>query len=189
MRGCTGPCISFAAARGLLALILLPGLTGCGGEPTWPQAPWPAPSLVLPDIHSGEARTLTEHKGKVVYVDFWGSWCHPCRRSLPFLNDLRNDLPRADFEVLAVNLDESRHLALQFLERYRVDYPVLADPARSTLDAYGVEVVPSAYLVDRSGRVRHTYRGFRPEERDDIVRRVSVLLGEDPPPGDQLSAD
>ena len=162
------------------ALVLLLGLQGCQGDLVWPYASRSAPRLVLPEIGSGKPIELASFKGKVVYVDFWGSWCVPCQRSLPFLNELRAGLPRAEFEVLAVNLDRMPESARQFLDRHRVAYPVLSDSAQSTLDDWDVEVVPTSFLVDRAGRIRHAYRGFTDEHEKSIPRRVAALLRERP---------
>lgn len=135
-----------------------------------------APDFSLPTFN-GETRSLDALRGKVVYVDFWGSWCLPCRESLPFLNGIRNSLSRDDFEVLAINLDELAEDADRFLSKYPVDYPVLADPGHTTLDVYGVEVLPSSFLIDREGRLCTNHVGFTSARKDAIEDEIRALVG------------
>jgi cytochrome c biogenesis protein CcmG/thiol:disulfide interchange protein DsbE len=179
MHACIRPCAEvIRLPRHVLVAMLLVAAPGCEDELAWPYPPRAAPGLFLPDIRGGKGPTLESLQGKVVYVDFWGSWCQPCRQSLPFLNGLRAELGRAEFEVLAINLDEEPEAALAFLDEYDLDYPVLSDRERSTLDAWGVAVVPSSFLVDRGGRIRHEYRGFTEDHPKTIRRRVDALLRE-----------
>ncbi len=151
-------------------------LLGCS-EPTVDCGePRLAPDIDLPLLTSGEVRSLSALRGKVVYVDFWGSWCLPCRESLPFLNEIRNSLSRDDFEVLAINLDELAEDATRFLANYPVDYPVLADPHHTTVRAYGVEVLPSSFLIDRQGRICTSHVGFKSAQKDTIEEGIQALL-------------
>lgn len=135
-----------------------------------------APDIDLGLLSSGELRSLSALRGKVVYVDFWGSWCLPCRESLPFLNEIRNSLSRDDFEVLAINLDELAEDATRFLTNYPVDYPVLADPEHTTISAYGIKVLPSSFLIDRQGRICTSHVGFKSAQKDSIEEEIHALL-------------
>ena len=126
----------------------------------------------------GEPLSLVALRGKVVYVDFWGSWCLPCRESLPFLNRIRNSLLRDDFEVLAINLDELSEDATRFLGNYPVDYPVLADPNHTTLPTYGVDVLPSSFLIDRQGHICTSHVGFKLAYKDTIEEEIRALVAQ-----------
>ncbi len=127
---------------------------------------------------SGEPLSLEALRGKVVYVDFWGSWCLPCRESLPFLNRIRNSLLRDDFEVLAINLDELSEDATRFLGNYPVDYPVLADPNHTSLPTYGVDVLPSSFLIDRQGQICTSHVGFSSAHKDTIEEEIRALVAQ-----------
>lgn len=151
-------------------------LLGCGESAVECGQGRLAPDIDLPALNRVENQTLSALRGKVVYVDFWGSWCLPCRESLPFLNRIRNSLPREDFEVLAVNLDRFVEDANRFLTNYPVDYPVLADPDHKTPAAYGVEVVPSSFLIDRRGRLCRSHIGFKPAQKPKIEREIRALV-------------
>ena len=153
-------------------------LLGCS-EPTVDCGePRSAPDIDLPLLMSGEPLSLVALRGKVVYLDFWGSWCLPCRESLPFLNRIRNSLLRDDFEVLAINLDELNEDATRFLGNYPVDYPVLADPNHTTLPTYGVDVLPSSFLIDRQGHICTSHVGFKLAYKDTIEEEIRALVAQ-----------
>lgn len=140
----------------------------------------PAPAFSGRPLDGGEALQLEEFRGRVVYLDFWASWCGPCRQSLPWLQGLRRDLRPLGFEVLAVNVDEDAADARRFLKRYPVSYPVIGD-ARGVIAAlYDVRDMPSSYLIDRKGVVRHVHRGFNREDAARLRQQVEALLAERP---------
>ena len=136
-----------------------------------------APDFERPTLQGGPPVSLEDYRGKVVLVDFWASWCGPCRQSMPFLNSLRERYNPTGFEVLAVNVDTEVDEALRFLKRYPVSYPVLSDSG-ALPELYGLEVMPTSYLIDREGVVRHIHYGFRKGDEADISRAVKRLLGE-----------
>lgn len=138
-----------------------------------------APAVELTTLPSGNGTiSLQALKGKVVYLDFWASWCGPCRISLPQLNTLRHELGSQGFEVLAISVDEFEPDALKFLEEFPVDYPVAWDPAGTSPQQYGVLGMPTAYLVDRKGVIRHVHPGFRKGDTEGIRSMVLELLQE-----------
>jgi len=136
------------------------------------------PSFSLPRLGDNKKIELSKLRGKVVYIDFWASWCGPCRQSMPKFNAIYNKLPRSSFEILAINLDESKADAQQFLEDYPVDYPVLYDAAGSTPKQFGVKVMPTGYLLDRFGMVRHVHQGFRSGDDQLLMNEIKKLLSE-----------
>lgn len=137
-----------------------------------------APTFSLPDIYSGESKTLEQYRGKVVYLDFWASWCGPCRQSLPLLNKLRDELGKDNFEVIAINLDEDPEDGKRFLEKYPVAYPVLTDTTGDTPQKYQLTGMPTSYLIDQSGNLRGAHQGFRTGDIDKIRAEVKLLLAE-----------
>lgn len=142
----------------------------------------PAPSIDLPNMpNNGHNTSLASLQGQVVYVDFWASWCGPCRVSFPLLNDMRNQLHEQGFEVLAVNVDEFEKDALAFLDELPVDYAVVRDSEGVTPASFGVLGMPTGFLIDREGRIREVHQGFRKSDAARIREAVSSLLAEHTP--------
>ena len=135
-----------------------------------------APTLVLPSLEDGQQVSLSGLEGKIIYVDFWASWCQPCRRSLPLYEALQKRLGTDDFLVLAVNLDEDRKDAEKFLGRHPVSYPVLMDPTGDSARDWAVLAMPSSYLVDANGRLAQVYLGFEPSHIGKIEHDIKTLL-------------
>ncbi len=118
-------------------------------------------------------------RGKVVYVDFWATWCAPCRVSLPLLNRLRNDLSAQGLEVVGINVDEDPAAARRVVQEAGVAYPMLRGTGDEIMLAYGVEAMPSAYLIDRSGKVRSVHPGFRESQFAGLRTEIEKLLREE----------
>ncbi len=138
-----------------------------------------APDFTLPDIQEGNnPLTLSDLKGKVVYVDFWASWCAPCLRSLPQINDLYTKYKDSGFEVVAVNLDNPIEDGLDFLLDTPLDYKILADPDGNTPESYGLIGMPTSYLVDKNGIVQLVHMGFKDNDLEIIEREVLKVLEE-----------
>lgn len=159
----------------VLALLALPA--GAAVQPG--QA---APPLALPLLSAGspEVLALASLQGKVVYLDFWASWCGPCRISFPQLEQLRRELGPRGFEVLAVNVDEVEADALRFLAEVPVTYPVVRDGTGETPRSYGIPGMPTGFLIDRGGVVRLVHQGYRKSDGADLRAAIIDLLGEPP---------
>jgi len=121
---------------------------------------------------------LQQYKGKVVYLDFWATWCPPCKKSMPFLNALRNELQGQGFEIIAINVDEKSGEAIDFLKKYPVDYLTVMDPKGVCPQLYGVMAMPSAYFIGREGKIRYIHLGFKERDEPEIRQRVLELLAE-----------
>ena len=139
-----------------------------------------APPFELPDIYGKTQHRLSDYQGQVIYLDFWASWCGPCRKSLPMLNELRKELHTQGFEVIAINLDEEAEMGHKFLEKFPVSYPILFDDNGSTPRAYEVRAMPTSYLIDRQGYLRKVHQGFKPSDMKNIRLEVKELLEEAP---------
>ena len=140
-----------------------------------------APDFSLPGMDGSGSVSLDDYRGKVVYLDFWASWCPPCLESLPLVNDLRNRLVAegAEFEVIAVNVDSDTADGRDFLE-YDLDEPLsyvlLSDPAGQVPARYELQVMPSSFLIDAEGRIRMVHEGFRASDLEDIEAAISAAL-------------
>jgi thiol-disulfide isomerase/thioredoxin len=121
---------------------------------------------------------LDQFKGKVVLLDFWASWCAPCKASFPWMQHLSRRYPRSDLVVIAVNLDHERSLADRFLEAERPDFTVVFDPLGRIAERYDVRGMPASYYIDRSGHVRFSHAGFRDGDRDAAERQIATLIAE-----------
>ena len=141
-----------------------------------------APAFSLPGLRSedGTSTTLADYRGKVVYVDFWASWCPPCLVSIPLLNELRNRYVNAgkDFEIVAINLDSDPEDGIDFLLDDPVQYRVLSDPEGATPASYEVKGMPTSYLLDKTGTIRLVHEGFKRSDIDMIEAQVKLLLEE-----------
>ena len=137
----------------------------------------PAPVFDLPAAGAPNVR-LADLKGRVVYVDFWASWCGPCRVSFPVLEQLRGELGPKGFEVLAINVDEVEADARQFLSEVPVSYLVVRDAAGITPQTFGILGMPTGYLIDRQGMVREIHQGFRKSDGEMLRTAIVALLGE-----------
>ncbi len=121
---------------------------------------------------------LQKFQGKVIYLDFWATWCPPCMKSMPFLNTLRNEMVDQGFEIIAISVDEEPHVASQFLQKYPVDYLIAMDPSGHCPKKYEVKAMPSAYFIDRKGIIRDIHLGFKEGDEEEIRNRVIALLEE-----------
>jgi peroxiredoxin len=142
----------------------------------------PAPACALTALEGAQPVALSPARGKVLWIDFWASWCPSCAESFPFLIALDRDFRARGLEVVAVNLDEEPEQAREFLARYGVRFELAADRSGECPRAFGVDSIPSAFLVDRGGVIRYVHRGFRSGDVDALRARVESLLAEGEPP-------
>lgn len=134
-----------------------------------------APARATPDWP-----LLKSYSGKVVMVDFWASWCGPCLRSFPWMNDLQQHYGGDGLVIVAVNLDQERALADAFLQKLPPNFHVEFDMAGNIARQFGVQVMPSSFLVDRHGQVRVRHAGFRDAQRAEREQQIVQLLKEFP---------
>ncbi len=130
-------------------------------------------------VDSNHTLDIQSYLGKVVYLDFWATWCPPCKKSMPFLNALRNEFKDQGFEIIAISVDEEPGDAEKFLKQYPVDYIVALEPSGACPEKYAVRAMPSSYFIDRKGVIRSVHLGFRSRDETEIRRRVLALLDEE----------
>lgn len=136
-----------------------------------------APEFSLARLGAPQALTLADFRGRVVLIDFWASWCGPCRESMPLYDKLRAEFAPSDFEIIAINLDEAASDAEGFLAKHPVTYPIALDPDGATAKAFGLIGMPSSYLVDQAGVVRARHTGFEVKGLDELRGQIRGLLG------------
>ncbi len=137
----------------------------------------PAPAFSARALSGDQSYSLSQYRGKVVFLDFWASWCGPCATSLPLLEDLRSEFPAHAFQILAVNVDRDPDKARAFLARHPIGYPSVSDPEGRLPETFGLAAMPTSYLIDRRGVVRYVHEGFRPGDIDEIRARIQALVG------------
>jgi thiol-disulfide isomerase/thioredoxin len=126
---------------------------------------------------SGDAQVvLHELRGKVVLVDFWASWCAPCNAAMPQLEKLSKEFPADQFVVLGVNVDKKLEDARRALERRPVTYANASDPTGMLPKRFGLDTMPTTYLIDQNGVVRLVHKGFRNGDMDEIREQIQKLL-------------
>lgn len=137
-----------------------------------------APDFSLPSIDGSNTVKLSDFKGKVVYLDFWASWCGPCRVSFPVMEQLNKELKASGLSIVGVNVDEKTADATSFLKESPVSFTLAADPKASIPEVYGVEGMPTSYLIDRHGKIRLIHKGFKKADTDALKAEITKLLGE-----------
>ena len=127
-------------------------------------------------IDGSKSVTLEDYRGKVVLLDFWASWCPPCLKSLPKYNELRREIGTADFEIVAVNVDENTNDAKKFLQKHPVSYPVAKDPKGILPGVFGVKAMPTSYLIDKNGVVQYVHAAFKDGDMEKIKAEIEKLI-------------
>ena len=136
-----------------------------------------APTFSLVDAQ-GKLQNSIDFKGQVVLVDFWASWCAPCRQSFGFLNRMHAQYAPDGLKILAVNVDEKRSDADRFLLKQPAQFAVLFDAQAKTPEIFQVKVMPSSYLIARDGTIRLIHAGFKPSDQGAIEAAITTALKE-----------
>jgi len=134
-----------------------------------------APAIALRSLE-GDAFRLADARGKVVVVDFWASWCVPCGEAMPALDRIYRRYRQHGLVVVGVNVDREERNARRFLRQTRVSFPVLHDGGHRIADRYRPPTMPSTYVIDRRGVVRHVHTGFRSGDAERLERVIRELL-------------
>jgi thiol-disulfide isomerase/thioredoxin len=144
--------------------------------------PWtggaPAP-LELSDAE-GTAHRLADYRGKVVLVNFWATWCVPCREEMPSIEALRQAMEGKPFVVLAVNVGEGARVARAFAQKLTLGFPLLLDRDTRTAKAWNARVLPASYLIGPDGTIRYSYLGELDWSSADVRARVEAMLPKNP---------
>ena len=126
--------------------------------------------------HSAPPPGLAPVEGRVIWVDFWASWCVPCRRSFPWLNAMQRKHGPAGLQIIAVNLDKDRALADRFIAEVPAEFALRFDPAGALAKEFGVQAMPSSFLIDADGKVLASHAGFRTADTANYERAIESAL-------------
>ncbi|HEY5643367.1 MAG TPA: TlpA disulfide reductase family protein [Woeseiaceae bacterium] len=137
----------------------------------------PAPDFALKSA-TGENLRLSEYRGDVVMINFWATWCGPCRQEMPLLDELYGRYQRVGFNLLGVNIDDDSGRAMAMIEELGVSFPVLFDSRKEVSRLYEVEAMPVTVIVDREGTVRYVHHGYKPGYENSYLDQIRSLLRE-----------
>ena len=136
-----------------------------------------APSFSLPS-RSGDSVSLEQLKGQVVMLNFWASWCGPCRQEMPLLDQMHKRYSSLGFTLLGVNVEANTKDAERWLTETPVSFPVLFDKESKVSKLYDVNAMPSTVFIDRKGNVRYLHRGYKPGDESEYLNQIRALLKE-----------
>lgn len=141
--------------------------------------------VVAAGFAAGPARAagldLGAYRGKVVYLDFWASWCTPCRLSFPWMNDIQEARSRNGLVIIAVNVDHDRAAAQEFLRATNPEFKIVYDPDGAIAKQYNFKDMPTSVLIGRDGRMRYTHEGFLRNREQAYLADIDLLLNEKGP--------
>jgi cytochrome c biogenesis protein CcmG, thiol:disulfide interchange protein DsbE len=166
--------------RRLVGVLLLAFAAVASGAELKPWSGGPTPALELDDM-TGQTHRLADYRGKVVLVNFWATWCEPCRAEMPSIDGLRSALEGKPFQVLAVNLAEPVSRIEKFMGTMPLHFPLLRDRDGAVAKAWRARLLPASFLIGRDGRVRYAACGELDWTSAAVRERVEQLLREEAP--------
>ena len=147
----------------------------------WPAAATdgspPAPAFTLTS-RAGKPVSLADLKGQVVMINFWASWCGPCRQEFPALDEMYKKYKPMGFEMVGINVESEKSDAEKFLGATPVSFPILFDPDNKVSGTYGVSAMPTTFLVDRQGRLRWQHRAYKAGDEALYIEQIRAMLRE-----------
>ena len=160
---------SIAAIAAALS-VSLPALAG-------PSAAAPAPAFTLAS-RAGQDVSLAQYKGNVVMINFWASWCGPCRQEMPLLETIYKKYNKMGFTMLGVNVEPDSNAANDWLKATPVSFPILYDRDSKVSKLYDVAGMPSTVIIDRTGKLRVLHRGYKPGDENEYLDSIRTLIRE-----------
>jgi len=137
----------------------------------------PAPEFKLANRAGGEV-SLSGLKGQIVMINFWASWCGPCRQEFPALDQIYRKYKPMGFTIVAINVESEKADAERFLGKTPVSFPILFDPDNKVSSNYGVSAMPTTFLVDRQGKLRWQHRAYKPGDEAKYIEQIRAMLRE-----------
>lgn len=137
----------------------------------------PAPAFELASM-GGKPVNLAQYKGQVVMINFWATWCGPCRQEMPLLEQLHKKYKPMGFTMIGVNVEPDSTLAANWLKTTPVTFPILFDTKSDVSKLYAVSGMPSTVIVDRKGNLRWLHRGYKPGDENEYLNQIRALVRE-----------
>lgn len=134
----------------------------------------PAPDFSFKN--GNETIRLSALKGRVVYLDFWASWCTPCRKSFPWMNEMQHQYGERGLSIIAINLDQNRDDAKAFLDKVPAKFKIIYDPNGKVAELYAVKAMPTSFLIDQKGNLVFKKAGFKIKEKAELEDKIKTLL-------------
>jgi thiol-disulfide isomerase/thioredoxin len=161
---------ALVAAVATALLIAVPASNAASGS-------GPAPQFTL-DSRAGSKISLAQYKGQVVMLNFWASWCGPCRQEMPLLENIYKKYNKMGFTLIGVNVEPDSKAAEGFLQQTPVSFPVIYDKDSTVSKAYDVSGMPSTVIIDRKGNIRVLHRGYKPGDENEYLDSIRTLVRE-----------
>jgi thiol-disulfide isomerase/thioredoxin len=179
MRKVRALAVSSSASRfaALLALVFVAALLVGSLSVAAPSTPAKAPDFKLP-LKGGNDMALSQLRGQVVMINFWASWCGPCRQEMPLLETIHKKYKPMGFTMLGVNVEPDSKLADDFLKKTPVSFPVAYDRESKVSKLFRVQGMPSTVIVDRKGNVRVVHKGYKPGDENTYLTHIRSLIRE-----------
>ena len=160
---------SLVVAFGLLSMVVSPAsASNISGK---------APEFTLKS-RSGQNLRLSDYRGQVLLINFWASWCGPCRQEMPLLEDLYKRYNKLGFTILGVNVDTDSTKANNYLRDISVTFPIMYDTTNTVSKSYNVNAMPTTVIVDKNGNMRFLHQGYKPGYEKDYKKQVVQLIKE-----------
>ena len=156
---------------GIVAALVI-ALPAVAADPTGP-----APQFVLP-AKGGSQINLAQYKGQVVMLNFWASWCGPCRQEMPLLESIYKQYKKSGFTLIGVNVEPDSKAADKWLEQTPVTFPVIYDKESTVSKSYDVSGMPSTVIIDRKGNLRYLHHGYKPGDESEYLNSIRSLIRE-----------
>ena len=121
-------------------------------------------------------QTLERLKGNVIYVDFWASWCVPCRKSFPWMNEIQAKYKDKSFKILSINLDSDKELATKFLQEVKADFLINYDPNGDLANKFNLKGMPSSFLINKQGEIVSAHVGFTASKKHKYEQQIIKLV-------------
>jgi len=134
----------------------------------------PTPALKLTDLH-GKHHDLNDYKGKVVLVQFWATYCGPCRKEMPSMNKMRSKMSDTPFKILAVDMGETEAEVKQFVKEVKPEFSILMDESGQSISDWQVFAAPSNFIIDPAGNIRYTLFGGVEWDSDELINKLKAL--------------
>lgn len=159
----------------LLVIALLSSLSLFGMAKEAEKKPLPAPDFRLPQVNGPNFR-LFEQRGRVLLINFWASWCSPCREEIPKLKAIQDQFGGENFSVIGISMDHDENDALRYIGITKPNYPLLLDLKQQVVRQYNVETMPTTLLVDREGKIREAFFGYEKGYEEEYKTHIRTLL-------------